>query len=370
MTKVSFLLNGWKNAFSVFRSGLIRTMGSSVPEGAEDLFLWGKAMPVQTWKKISMRFRPARDRITLGLLGMLLAGCASLADQRAPGIASLSYELPASLEPHQVIQAVEAAFSQTLHSPLKTLEGSVQSPLPLAPSDFSVEYRPMHLEQLGPALFPRIVCPRNMAMVSSFAANPSVSLGLLAYAGCMYQLASGYHVHIVAAETGSNGNTDLEAPGIDPNGAAEHVSLVAKKLAELVPGARLVQAFTPTPSAAIVQHPAGAPATKPVAESQESLGQLRSVDAGSQQGSPRQPSHSVDQESPATLPLVCVGPAGESLAVQSQPEGGAVLRVLGPGSLLAIEEPVDSAYLRVRVQGGQTGWIRRSDVRRLLCPIG
>lgn len=317
-----------------------------------------------------MRFRPARDRIALVLLGLLVAGCAPLTEPRATGVVSYSYELPETLEPHQVIHAVEVALARTLEIPLKTIEGSVQSPLPIAPSDFKVETRRVRLDQLGVVFIPHIECPGNMAMISSYTANPSARLGLQAYAGCMYQYAGGYHVRIVAMETGSDDTVELIPQGIASNTLTEHISLVAKKFVELVPSARLVRASTLPPSGVTVQHPDGGPATKHVTTSEESLRHSQSVEADAKQESPRQPSHTEEQESPAPFPLLCVGPAGESLAVQSQPEGGTVLKVLGSGSLLTIEEPVDSAYFRVRVEGGQTGWIRRSDVRRLLCPIG
>ena len=285
--------------------------------------------------------RSVKRGVALVLLGMLAVGCASMTDPRASGVVFHSFDLPESLEPHQVIHGVEEAFARTLQVPLKRTEGSVQSPLPASPPDFRVEYRHVRLDQLGVVLLPRIVCPENMAMVSGYAATPFAILGLQAYAGCVYQYAGGYHVHIVAMETGSGETAEPSSPGSASNTSAEHASLLAKTFVELVPGARLVRASTLTPSDMIVRHPADSPATK-----------------------------SEEQELPAAVPLLCLGPAGESLAVHSQPGGGTVLKKLGPGTILTVAEPVDSAYFRVSIEGGHRGWIHRSDVRRLLCPIG
>jgi hypothetical protein len=44
--------------------------------------------------------------------------------------------------------------------------------------------------------------------------------------------------------------------------------------------------------------------------------------------------------------------------------------MLEQGSLMAVVEPVDDAYFHVKTTEGLAGWINRSDVRRLPCPIG
>jgi hypothetical protein len=78
----------------------------------------------------------------------------------------------------------------------------------------------------------------------------------------------------------------------------------------------------------------------------------------------------LDQDVVTTSPLVCLAPRYEVVAVRTQHGGGKVIQVIEQGSLMAVAESVDAAYFRVKTEEGQAGWVNRSDVRRLPCPIG
>lgn len=310
-----------------------------------------------------MKASVVSPRLVLMLsLSLLTTGCATLTGSEGASVAFQSYDLPGTLDSNVVIQAVARAFTQALGTQPQVREGSVPSRLPAEPARFSVTQRRLRLHHLGVARIPRVVCPQYMAVVEAVVADASEGFTPHRYTGCIQAYADHYSVQLVDGRMALEGRS-----GDRPSASSDALSRIGRSILEQVTGSRLRERGRQAAAAEDSAQPSAPMATALQAASGERpLSARGGSDSSVAEGAVEQ------REGPAVLsfPLVCLAPRHESATVRAQPGAGPVVAVLVADSLTAVAEPVDASYVRVETERGVAGWVNRSDVRRLPCPIG
>lgn len=319
---------------------------------------------MNAWLLISSRFAIAI------FLGLCLVGCASIAREGGDSVVFRSYDLPINLDSNTVVHAVEWSFSQALQTPPRIDEGYVLSPLPTRPAHFIVESRRVHLDRLGTVTIPQVVCPESMSVLHGTPSDPQRFPRLQMYTGCIQPYVNGYRVHIIASTMALR---DQERPAISLTGQPnvesvdeDTVSRIAQLLIGQVPGARLVQgsyaqevAARGTLAPAVTSKYSTSSLEKSAASISNSLRELPVGHVGTR-----------ERSALSSAPWVCLVPKRQSIAVISRSGKGNVVATLPSRAVLIAAEPVDFAYFRVETEEGPIGWVNRSDVERLACPIG
>jgi hypothetical protein len=112
------------------------------------------------------------------------------------------------------------------------------------------------------------------------------------------------------------------------------------------------------------------------AESEEKLGEVRTVDRDSMDPTKQAPalgalkSHETEPEVEAISPLVCLVLDRNEVVVRSSPGEGRVIGTLTSELALGENTPLDGAYVHIRTEQGLAGWARRSELHWSSCPIG
>lgn len=306
--------------------------------------------------------------LALILSALVTSGCVFVPVTGGSPVEFQSYDLPDRLDPNTVIRAVELAFVQTLATTPRIIEGSVLSPLPRRPIPFTVEDRRVHLERLGMVTIREVECPGNLAIMHTWVADHSESQGLRRYTACIQLYAGAYRVHLIDSRMVSKSRDGLTGPA----------ETGLKSLPSLLP--RVAQAFVAhvkvarevTNSLATESFPSDWQADEQASVAPPpSTGKLvpAAVPLSETSGGTSVARRS-DRDVVTASPLVCLAPRYEAAAIRTQYGRGKVIQVLERGSLMAVDESVDAAYFRVMTTEGLSGWVNRSDVRRLPCPIG
>ena len=288
------------------------------------------------------------------LLGSTLVAtsCMSLAKVSVPTQLSRSYDLPKDLDASEVIHAVERSLAQTLATAPRTVEGAIPSPLPTRPPRFTLNSRAAYLDHLGSVLIPSVTCPQHLAVISAWPENTDSRRNLHHYTACIQPYAEGYRVTIIS--TAPYAQDPLRS---EPNGEDNEapVSRIAKVL--------LAEISLLQDHAGLTQEPAVSHAhvaARDMSRAHHENGLLPEHHAAALR----------PLQAAAALPLVCLAPKDHAAMLQSQPGGGRVLGTVEMGSVLAVAEPLDTSYFKVETERGSAGWISRSEVTRLPCPVG
>ena len=290
-------------------------------------------------------YRVASIALLLGL-PLVATSCLSLEAVDAPAQVSRSYDLPKDLDPNAVIHAVEQSFTHALSTAPRTVEGAVPSPLPARPLPFTLDSRTARLDHLGSVLIPSVTCPQHLATISAWPANPDSLGNVHHYTACIQPYAEGYRVTIIV----STPHVRNDLTGKDDDAPVSRIARVLLKEISLVQG-----------HAASALEPGIFHATeRDVVRTYQGNALL-----SARHSAPLPPLHA-----PAALPLVCLAPKDHAATLQSQPGGGKVLGTVEMGSVMAVDEPVDTSYFKVETERGSAGWISRSEVTRLPCPVG
>ena len=306
--------------------------------------------------------------LALILSALLASGCAVIPVTERSAVEFRSYDLPDRLDFNTVIRAVELAFVQTLATTPRIIEGSVLSPLPARPTHFTVEDRRVHLERLGLVTIREVGCPGSLAIMHAWVADHSESQGIRRYTACIQLYAGAYRVHLIDSRLVSKSSDSLTGlaetglkplPSLLPRVAQAFVAHI--KVAREVTHSLMTESF---PSDWKADDEASIAPSPSIGNRVPSTVPLPEISGGSTVG------RRSDQDGVATSPLVCLAPRHEAAAVRTQHGRGIVIQVLEQGSLVAVDESVDAAYFRVMTTEGLAGWVNRSDVRRLPCPIG
>ena len=303
---------------------------------------------------------------------VLAGGCASIPETGPvtgdSPVVFQSYDVPDTLDFNTVVHAVELAFVHTLATTPWIIEGSVLSPLPSRPASFRVEERRIHLERLGVVTIHEVGCPGSLASVHAWVAGRSEYSVPHRYTGCIQLYAGAYRVELIDSSLVLKSSHSLLGSGeprlkSDPN---------------LLP--RLAGAFLEQVKEAREATNSRAPESFPfdrrtyerasMGPDQSARERALSFPALSEKSTGGLFARERGQGVVATSPLVCLAPRYEAAAVRTQHGGGPVIQVLERGSLTVADESVDAAYFRVKTTEGLAGWVNRSDVRRLPCPVG
>lgn len=317
---------------------------------------------------MTTHLRMFRRGVVVLSLSLFVTGCASFSGTTPRAVVFQSYDLPSTLEANAVIRAVERAFARTLSKPPRIVEGSVPSALPVMPAPFTVEERRVHLERLGVVTIHEVGCPGSLASVHAWVADRSESSTPHRYTGCIQLYAGAYRVQLIDSRL-------VLKRGHDHFGSEE---IRLKSHPNLLP--RLAQAFLEqltearevTDSDTVESFPSDRQAYERASiHSYRSDGErVPSFSASSEKPAENLLPNGMGQEVITTSPLVCLAPRYEAAAVKTQHGGGKVIHILEQGSVMAVAEPLDAAYFRVKTTEGLAGWVKSSEVRRLLCPIG
>ena len=286
------------------------------------------------------------------LLGFTLVAtsCMSLAKVGAPAHTSQSYDLPKDLDANEVIHAVERSFAHALLAAPRTVEGAIPSPLPARPVKFTVNARAAYLDHLGTVVIPSVTCPQHLAVVSGWPENPDSDQTFHHYTACIQPYAEGYRVTLISSTPYAEHPFRVEASGEDDEAPVAHIANMLLTEISLLRDHR-ASGEEPTASRAITGDTFQAHHENALRPEQHTT-ELRPLHAA------------------AALPLVCLAPKDHAAMLQSQRGGGRVLGTVQMGSVVAVAEPVDTSYFKVETERGSAGWISRSDVTRLPCPVG
>ncbi len=306
--------------------------------------------------------------LTLILSALLTSGCVFIPATVGSPVEFQSYDLPDRLDPNTVIRAVELAFVQTLATTPRIIEGSVLSPLPTRPNPFTVEDRRVHLERLGMVTIREVGCPGNLAIMHAWVTDHSESQGLRRYTACIQLYAGAYRVQFIVSRMVSKSSDGLT--GAAETGLKSLPSLLPRVAQAFIAHIKMAREVTNTlatesfPSDWQADEQASVAPPPSVGERVPSAVPLSETSGGTSVA------RRSDQDVVTTSPLVCLAPRYEAAAVRTLHGRGTVIKVLEQGSLMAVDESVDAAYFRVMTTEGLAGWVNRSDVRRLPCPIG
>jgi hypothetical protein len=289
--------------------------------------------------------------ITLLLgLSLIMASCMSMAAFDGAMQVSQSYDLPNTVDANDVVHAVERSFAHVLLTAPRIVEGALPTPLPDRPPRFTLDSRAIYLDRLGSVLLPTVNCPQNLAVISGRPAHED-SIGQVdQYTACIQPYAGGYRVTIIVSAPRVQHQLRSKPKGEDDFTPVSHI---AQALFEEISWMRVASVPDPASNTA---HATGGVA---------SLEKDDKALLGKRSSPSFRP-----QKALAALPLVCLAPKDHAAILQSQPGGGKVVGTVELGAILAVAEPLDTSYFKVESERGPAGWISRSEVERLPCPVG
>ena len=289
---------------------------------------------------------------SIALLGLTLVAtsCMSLTAVSSPTHMSQSYNLPKDLDANAVIQSVEQSFMQVLSTAPRIVEGAVPSPLPARPLRLTLDSRTARLDHLGSVLIPNVACPQYLAVISAWPANLDSRGSVHHYTACIQPYAEGYRVTIIVS------TPYVQHPFLSEPIAEDDNALVSRMAKVLLTEASLAQSHV----AAALE-----PAISHATEQDAFRAHHENVLPPKRHSAALRPLHA-----PAATPLVCLAPKDHAAMLQSRPGGGRVIGTVEMGSVMAVAESLDTSYFKVETERGSAGWISRSDVTRLPCPVG
>jgi hypothetical protein len=289
--------------------------------------------------------------VVLVLVGLVvLPGCAMISRSPAAStiMASLSYEVPASVDEKTLVDILEASSTRFLGKPMILDERSVATSPADAMSPVILHEKVTSLERLGKVVIPSIICPGALASMHAFIPSKA---GLRLVAGCIVVDNSVTRVYLTDAITGE----PRGSAGSNPSHEAVERSLIARiggALTEQLPGIHPVRApdiLISRTSASVLEANAAIPEDSSRTEGETAYGNHDST------------AH--------TMPLVCFAPKANGIAVSANPGSNLVVGRLDTELIVQDENPSRNSFLQITTREGLRGWVKRSDVRWTPCPI-
>jgi hypothetical protein len=213
-----------------------------------------------------------------------------------------------------------------------------------------VESRTIHLDHLGSVHIPSVTCPQHLAVISAWPAHPDDIGHVHHYSACIQPYAEGYRVTIIVSTPRRQHSFQSKSREEDDFAPA---SPIAQALLSEIGQTRGHAEPEVEPA---VSHATGRFGF--LAHEENAL--LREHRSATLR----------PLEARTALPLVCLAPKDHAATLQSQPGGGRVVGTVEMGSVLAVAEPLDTSYFKVETERGSAGWVSRSEVTRLPCPVG
>jgi hypothetical protein len=280
---------------------------------------------------------------------LVLLGCAitTSSSGRSTIIASLSYELPLYADVKSVVDFLEASSVRALEEPV-TVEaetGSFHSGDAIH-SVILLE-KMTALEGLGEVAIPSISCPRALTTIHKLIA---IEKGLRLVAGCVTVGVSATRIDLLDVTTG---HTSWPTHSTSSHDAAKSSPILRIGVAfvDRFPAIRLIS----TPDIPIRRMNRGLDAETvtpniPRIMAVPTSGNMTAIGA-------------------KTAALVCYAANTKGVSVRDKPNSDTVVGTLDLELIVHEEDPSTYLFLHITTREGLAGWVKRTDVRWIPCPI-
>lgn len=280
---------------------------------------------------------------------LLLPGCAITAPSsgRSTIIASLSYELPLYADVKSVVDFLEVSSARALKEPVTVDSGAASFLSGDAIHSVFLLEKITALEGLGEVAFPSISCPRALTTIHKLIA---IEKGLRLVAGCVTVGASATRIDLLDVTTGpiswpTHSTSSHDAAKSSP------ISHIGAAFVDRFPAIRLVS----TPDIPIRRVNRGLDAETVTPNIPRIMAATTSGD--------------MITATAKTTALVCYAPATKGVSVRDNPDSDTVVGTLDLELIVHEEDPSTYLFLHITTRDGRVGWVKRTDVRWIPCPI-
>ena len=283
---------------------------------------------------------------TLAILALLaLPACATtVSTPPATTVASLNYEVPASVDVKTIIDSLEQSSAEVLKRPVTVDESTSATSTGKPTNPIVLRERVVYLEGLGKVAIPSINCPGAYASMHSLLPSKT---GLRLIAGCVVEHDGATRVYLAEAATGDPTLFSLSREVAEPIRLSE----IGKGLVRRLPEAYAIET-----------------SNVPVERISNRSGPAETTSADSLPHSEETAATGPSDVEIHASPLVCFSPKQGSTVVRDHP-GGTMVGTLSSDLIVQKEDPSKNSFLRVTTQEGRAGWIKRSEVRWTPCPV-
>ena len=293
------------------------------------------------------RIKYTSYRLLVIIALLVLPGCAITATSFSSSrmVASLSYEIPASIDVTRIIDMLEASSTKVLRRPM-TMDEPTSSPMAANTAGaFYLQEKVLSLKGLGNVAIPSIICPGALASMHSLIPGTT---GLRLIAACVIGNDGGTRLHLAEAVTVE---PSLFSLSHEP---AESFLLphIGAALIERLPGIHLVD-----------------PPGVPNHGTSDSTGGMEVAASGDLVRAESPAAAGYKDASIHASPVVCFSPKENGTAVRDHPGSNKVVGTLGSDLIVQEEDPSKSSFIHVTTREGRIGWVKRSDVRWTPCPL-
>jgi len=278
---------------------------------------------------------------------LVLSGCAMTMPtiSATTTVASLSYEIPASINAKTIVDILEESSTKVLKKPMTFDESTSDLSFANTASPVLLREKVVSLEGLGNVAIPSIICPGALASMHTLLPGQT---GLRLIAGCVVGHDASTRVYLAEADTGQS--TILRASPETRESLL--LSQIATALTERLPEAHAIEGLnipiyrTSQPSVYAKTTEAIDP---PLAEHVTTAG------------------HS--STSALASPVVCFSPKEHVTVVREHPGSDMIIGTLDSDLIVQEDPPGKNSFLNVTTREGRIGWVKRSDVRWTPCPV-
>jgi hypothetical protein len=280
---------------------------------------------------------------------LLLPGCAITAPSpgRSTIIASLSYELPLYADVKSVVDVLEASLANALKEPV-TVDSEVASFLSEdAIHSVILLEKITALEGLGEVAIPAISCPRALTTIHKLI---TIEKGLRLVAGCVTIGASATRIDLLDVTTGHT-SWPTDSTSSHDAAASSPISRIGADFVDRFPAIRLIS--TPDIPIRRVNRGLDAETVTPT---------IPHIMAATTSGN-------MTTAAAKTAALVCYAPTTTGVSVRDNPDSDTVVGTLDMELIVHEEDPSTYLFLHITTREGRAGWVKRTDVRWIPCPI-
>ena len=280
---------------------------------------------------------------------LLLPGCAITAPSpgRSTIIASLSYELPLHADVKSVVDVLEASSARALKEPV-TVDAGVGSFVSGDAIDSVILLEKITaLEGLGEVAIPSISCPRALTTIHKLIA---IEKGLRLVAGCVTVGPSATRIDLLDVTTGHT-SWPTHSTSSHEAAASSPISHIGAAFVDRFPAIRLIS----TPDIPIRRVNRGLDAETVTQNIPRIMGATTSGN--------------MTTVAAKTAALVCYAPNAKGVSVRDNPDSDTVVGTLDSELIVQEEDPSTYLFLHITTREGRAGWVKRTDVRWIPCPI-
>ena len=311
-----------------------------LPSKVENIFVLGEDTVV-------ISSIECRHRMLVVMALLLLPGCAITAPSsgRSTIIASLSYELPLYADVKSVVDFLEASSARALKEPV-TVEAEADS----FRSEDAIHpviliEKMTTLDGLGEVAIPSISCPRALTTIHKLIA---IEKGLRLVAGCVTVGASATRIDLLDVTTGHTSWPKHSTSSYDAQ-TSSPISRIGASFVDRFPAIRLIS--TPDIPIRRVNRGLDTETVTPTISMTATTSDHMTTVGGN------------------TAALVCYAPITNGVSVRDNPDSDTVVGTLGLELIVHEEDPSTYVFLHITTREGRAGWVKRTDVRWIPCPI-